>query len=66
MDIKRACRGIKREAQGAKAELQSFEQTTKELITNCAELIGHLKNAVIMYRCQRDFAVLILNDVLRH
>ena len=66
MYIKRAYRGIKREAQGAKAELQSFDQTTKESITNCTELIGLLKDAVIMYRCQRDFAVLILNDVLRH
>ena len=47
MDIKRAYRGIKREAQCAKAELQSFEETTKESITNCAERTGLLKDAVI-------------------
>jgi hypothetical protein len=66
IDTKRAYRGAKREAQGAKAELQSFEQTTKESISNCSELMGHYQDAVVMYRKQRDYAIMILNDVLKH
>ena len=51
-DTERAYRGAMREAQGAKAELQSFEQTTKESIANCAELRGHYQDAVATYRKQ--------------
>ena len=64
VDINCAYKGLKREAQCAKAELENIEEVTRESITNCAELKGLFKSAISTYRCQRDVAIQVLEDVL--